>query len=85
VAVGLGAAALRPGDVVAPGLLAEYAEQTAPSDWTAPVWVDAHRAATAVRPWQRGFVGARALRARIERQRRAMLSHPGLSTRPDRT
>ena len=69
----VGALRLEQGDVAAARALHAHAEQVAPDDWSHPVWVDAHREWSRVRPWQSGYPDARTAAKRIARGRRGVL------------
>ncbi len=57
-------------DVARVAALARAAEAEAPSDLTAPIWLEAAREASRVRPWQDGWREARALTRRVGDARR---------------
>ena len=71
--LGLGLVGVPGGDPVAAEALWAHAVATAGADRTAPIYVDACRELSRIRPWQPGYSAARRRMASVEAARRARL------------
>jgi hypothetical protein len=74
VALAMGARGSRGGDPVAADALWDWAEREGAGDLTHPVYLDAARELSRVRPWQPGYAHARGRLERIEVARRGQLT-----------
>jgi hypothetical protein len=74
VALAMGARGMRGGDPVAADALWDWAEGEGGGDLTHPIYLDAARELSRVRPWQSGYGEARIRLRRIEVARRNQLT-----------
>jgi len=74
VALAMGSRGLREGDPVAADALWDWAEREGAGDLTHPIYLDAARELSGVRPWQSDYARARERLRRIEAARRAQLA-----------